>query len=433
MKKKIVPFLLSVVLVLSCFCGLCTLSACSGERAITLRIANQGEYMPEEVYLGFVDWYYEKTGKEVIVEYKEFDTCENLYTWIARKHEDYDLICPSDYMLQRMRSEGLLQRLDEETLQAVNNAVNPAIIDMAKDSYDPEFAYSCPYLWGTLGIMFNTNSDGEAGLQNEETTFGTWDVMWDGTYRNKIFMKDSVRDAYSVAMIYAMRNELRAAMGEERNYDSEAYQAILHDIFDSSSEEKVALAKASLLAQKPNVYDYEVDSAKDVLLRDSEGEHGYFGLFWSCDAGYIMTGDDEEDTNKNLYYTVPYEGGNVWVDSFAIPVYSQNSEAANWFIRYLCEGECAYDEESEELTSVGYACMDYAGTTTAMIACADQYKADLEEDEDGFFEGTYEGFKEMYMDMLFPSEETLKRCAIMKDLGTYNYDLDEMWIDVLLG
>ena len=77
--------------------------------------------------------------------------------------------------------------------------------------------------------------------------------------------------------------------------------------------------------------------------------------------------------------------------------------------------------------------MDYAGATTAVKAAAEEYKAMLEEDEDGFFEGTYEGFREMYMEMMFPSDETLKRCAIMKDYGEYNQKLDEMWMDVILS
>ena len=132
-----------------------------------------------------------------------------------------------------------------------------------------------------------------------------------------------------------------------------------------------------------------------------------------------MTGEEGE-VNRNLYYTVPREGSNVWLDAFVIPTYAKNPHLANAFIEYLSEEDIAYD------------CMDYAGSTTAIKAALESYKADLEEDEETF-EGTYEGFKEMYMDLLFPSDETLKRCAIMKDYGVYNQKLDEMWMDVILS
>ncbi len=430
MNKKRISLLLLIVFSASIFSFLPLLTACSSNRENVLRIANQGEYMDPEMYEAFEEWYFEQTGEEVTVEYKEFDTCENLYTWIARKHEDYDLICPSDYMLQRMRTEGLLLRLDDETIAVLEETISPFIIDLAKSSYDPEFAYSMPYLWGTLGIMFNTNSDGEEGIQNELETMNSWNALWSEQNKNKIFMKDSVRDAYSVAMLYAKRDELTAAY-ENFGYDSDEYRTVLHEIFDSSSKEKVELAHAALMDQKQYVYDYEVDSAKDELLRDIDGKKGLFGLFWSCDAGYIMTGDSDEDTNKNLYYTVPKEGGNVWIDGFAISKYAANTKAANLFLQYLCDPD------------VAYANMDYTGTTTAVQEAADQYKADLIDDEDGFFEDTYDGFKEMYLEMLFPSDaiiegddtsnDVLLRCAVMKDLGVYNNDLNEMWIDILLS
>ncbi len=417
MNKRIIALAAIVVMlvaVTAIFAG------CSADRAITIRIAAPGEYMDSATYNGFADWYYEKTGKKVLVEYNEFDTLENLYTWISIKKEDYDLICPSDYMIQRLDGEGLVQPINDQTRALLNERIDPRVIQMAKESYDPEFKLSAPYMWGTLGIMFNVNSDGKPGLQNELDEMNSWDVFWNAKHKDKIFMKDSVRDAYSVAAVYNKRKELRAALGESLNYDNPAYREILLEIFDRTDDETIKAAEKALMAQKRNVHDYEVDSAKDELLRDSNGKKGYFGLFWSCDAGYIMTGE-EDDTNKNLYYTVPEEGSNVWLDAFVIPTYSKNPDLANAFIEYLSE------------TDIGYECMDYAGATTAVKAAAEEYKAMLEEDEDGFFEGTYEGFREMYMEMMFPSDETLKRCAIMKDYGEYNQKLDEMWMDVILS
>ena len=121
MKRKIITLIMLIAIIgtlLAVFVG------CSGDRSKTLRIANWGEYMSKETYEGFVEWYKEKTGEDVVIDYDEFDTNENLYTWVARKHDDYDLICPSDYMIQRMKSEGLLLKLSDETLEVLNKAMN---------------------------------------------------------------------------------------------------------------------------------------------------------------------------------------------------------------------------------------------------------------------------------------------------------------------
>ena len=417
--KKRISVLVALVAILGTL--LAVFTGCARNRENTLRIANWGEYMSEETYNGFVEWYKEKTGEDVTVDYKEFDTNENLYTWIATKHDDYDLICPSDYMLQRMIKEDLLLELDAETKEVLNAKINPTVINMVKGSYDPDFKYTMPYVWGTLGIMFNTSSDGQAGLQNELDTYSSWTAFWndstlDSDGNGKAFMKNSVRDAYTVAMLYAKREQLKTASNNYTDYSTTEYQNLLKQIFAEANDETVQIAKTNLLAQKKYVMNYEVDSGKDDMLLDTN--KGYFGLFWSCDAGYVMS--DESANAKRLYYTVPIEGGNVWVDGFAISKYAKNTKAANYFIQYLCEKE------------VGYDCMDYVGSTTAVAESAEQYKADLLANEE-FFEGTYDGFKEMYIDMMFPSEETLKRCAIMIDFGEYNEKLDQMWMDIGLS
>jgi spermidine/putrescine transport system substrate-binding protein len=406
MKKKIICAIAALAFsgaLLTGFYG------CSAKRSETLRIANWGEYMPEDVYDGFVDWYKEKTGDTVKIEYTEFDTNETMYTWIATKHEDYDLICPSDYMMQRMKAAGLIRKLDDDTVTVLNESINPSIISLVKNSCDADFSYFMPYVWGTLGIMFNAKNRNAADMN-------TWEVFWNAANAQKIYMKDSVRDAYSVALIYANREALRTASDNFTDYTTAAYQSLLKDIFSKCDANTIAQAKSVLEAQKQYVADYEVDSAKDEMVKSPSDK---FGLFWSCDAGYAMNGGDEAE-RKNLYYLIPEEGGNVWVDGFAIPKYAANTKAANYFIQYLCGKDVAYE------------CMDYVGSTTAVNAAAEQYKADLIADEDGFFDGTYDGFKEMYLEMMFPSEQTLARCGVMLDFPEYNEALDEMWIEIAL-
>lgn len=408
MKKLVSLFLVALMATLAVF----TLTACTPREEI-LKVYNWGDYMSKETYTGFQSWYKEKTGKNIVVKYAEFDTNESMYVEINQKKADYDVLCPSDYMIERMISEGLLQKLNDETQKVVQGAVSDSLSTLIKGAYDPNMEYSMPYMWGTLGIMYNRLSD---GLNDEVVS--EWDALWNSQFTGKIYMKDSVRDAYTVAMLRENADALNAAA--QNGYDSEEYQTLLGSIFTGTDKAKIEIAKNSLLEQKPLLRGYEVDSAKDDMLRDVEGKKGYLGLFWSCDAGYIMNGS-EDDANLNLRYIVPKEGSNVWVDGFVISKYAGNVEAANYFIQYLCDSDVAYD------------CMDYVGSTTGVEEAMNNYKADLLSEDSDMFTDAPEGFMEMYIEMMFPSAETLQRCAIMKDFGQYNSALDTMWEDVRIS
>lgn len=417
MAKKIA---LVLVLVLLASMLVVVFAGCA-KREETLRIYNWGEYMPEEFteskFKEFKEWYKEKTGKNITVQYKEYDTNETMYTQIATKHVDYDLVCPSEYMAERMYKEGLLQKLDDETIAVLKSAITPSIYTMLDNNIENSANYFMPYLWGTMGIMFNVNSDENYDVTAAEIEkYGHWASLWDANNVNKIYMKDSVRDAYSIALLYHYTNDLVAARNTY-GYTSTQYQTILDNIFSTCDDSSVDLAKNLLTQQKQYVYNYEVDSGKTDMLTTKFT--GMFGLFWSCDVGYVMNSIFEDEGTQNFYYVVPDEGSNVWTDGFAIPKYAKNTEAANLFLQWLCDAE------------VASACMEYCGATTGVQAGADLYKSICEADEDGFFEGTYDGFKEMYMDMMFPSADVLNRCGVMMDFGSYNEKLDKMWMDIV--
>lgn len=388
-----------------------TYSGCT-PREEKLIIRNWGYYMSKEVYKGFESWYKEKTGKNVKVEYNTYDINETMYKKVLQG-SDYDLVCPSDYMVERMIREGLLQKLSEETQQVIMQKIDSDVLEFAR-TFDPNLEYAMPYLWGTLGIMYNSLHAG----QNDEV-MSSWSVLFDGSFGKKVYMKDSPRDAYTVAMLYDKKEQLLQAI-ENYGIESEEYQSILKYVFTDASAEKIARAKDILQKQKKDglILGYDVDFAKEDMLLDYNGEKGSFGVFWSCDAGYVMNGEDDESPNKNLRYIVPNEGSNVWVDAFVIPKNAVNTHAANLFIQYLCEKDIAYD------------CMLYAGSTSAVKEAVDQYKEELENDEDGFFASAPADFKQMYMDMMFPPKEVLARCGIMRDFNEYNDDLINMWQDV---
>ena len=410
MKRKIVCLAIVVCLVALCFSFL---TSCT-PREETLRVLTQGEYLSKKTLQDFKTWYKEKTGKNVVVKNVEVETVEEMYTLIKVKHDDFDLICPSDYIVERMRKESLLKPFSTETAEILNAAINPDIIALAKSAYDPEFLYSMPYMLGTLGIVFNVTSDKTDGIQAAEMQYNSWTSMWSEANEDKIFMKDSERDAYTVALLYAFREELKAASLNYTDYTTPEYQALLTRIFSEGSDTLLDKAREVLSAQEELVYDYEVDSGKDDMVMD-EGENGYFGLFWSCDAGYVI--NEGSDASKKLCYWVPEEGGNVWIDNFCIPTTVKNEEMANLFVQYLCEEDVAYE------------CMDYVGSTSGVKAAAEQYMADILEDEE-FLEGTYEGFLDMYKEMMLPTEKTLSRCGVMRDLGVYNDKITDMWLTV---
>ena len=147
-------------------------------------------------------------------------------------------------------------------------------------------------------------------------------------------------------------------------------------------------------------------------------------LMWSCDAGYVMnTYEDDEgeekEGNRNLWYVVPEEGGNVYIDAFVISKYAKNVMAANYFLKFLCTKDIAVKNS------------EYAGCISPVTAAYDELEAYYEDDEDGIFEETPAGWKEMFMETMFPSEETLNRCGVMKDFKNGNSAVVQMWGNIV--
>lgn len=415
--KKLISKLAAVLFIVLGAAG--ALAGC-GNREEVLKIYNWGEYMSPDVYEGFSDWYFEKTQKKIKVKYKEFDTNETMLPEISVNKSDYDLVCPSDYMIERMIREDLLQKIDTEIFDIHSEGLfYDGLTDMVKNAFDPELEYTVPYVWGTFGIMY------DASKVENPADMDSWGAMFSDKYSKNILMKNSVRDAYSVAQIYNNRQLLSETSAGFTDY-GDNYKNALEKIFSEVSDETVSQAKKVLIEQKPLVIRYEVDDGKDDML--SGNTDAKLGLFWSCDAGYVMndleipaTGCSASSVvsgNKNLFYSVPKEGSNVWVDGFVIPKYAGNPTAANYFLKYLCETQTAKEN------------MDWMGTSIAVKGAMDLAREELEADEDGFFEGTRAGFKEMYIEMMFPTEEVLSRCAIMRDFGAFNDTLNQMWMDV---
>lgn len=268
----------------------------TGER---ISVYNWGDYIDPDV----IDIFEAETGIKVI--YETFETNEDMYAKIAMGGSAYDVIIPSDYMVERMIGEGLLQKINWE------NVPNVANIDerFMHESYDPQAAYSVPYTWGTMGILYNTETVIEAP--------DSWNVLLDDTYKMDMFMLNAPRDTLAIALVMC---------GNDLN---------------STDPADLADAKALLIEQKPLVLAYVVDEVKDKMV---SGEASV-ALVWSGDATFCMSESDE------LSYVVPQEGSNIFYDSICIPYNARNVSGAEKFIDFLCRADIA----AMNYEYVGYA------------------------------------------------------------------------------
>ena len=252
---------------------------------------NWGEYMDSDV----IDIFEEETGIHVV--YEEYETNEIMYPKIKSGAISYDLVCPSDYMIQKMIQNDLLQPINFDHIPNASN-----IGDMyyeTSEQFDPGNLYSIPYCWGTVGILYNKKMVTEP--------IDSWSVLWDTNYRDSILMQDSVRDAFAVAL-------------KDLGYS-----------LNSTNIKELTEAKDLLVTQKPLVQAYVVDQVRDKMI----GNEAAIGVIYSGEAIYTKR------ENPDLEYVVPKEGSNVWIDSWCIPKDAQHVENAEKFLNFLCRPDIA--------------------------------------------------------------------------------------------
>ena len=213
-KNKMMKRIINILILLCCIASLSSCGNSTEERSRVLKIYNWADYIDEDVLAEFPDWYKQQTGEDLRIIYQVFDINEIMLTKIERGHEDFDVVCPSEYIIERMLRKDLLLPIDRNfghTPDYIPN-VSPYIRHELNKTSQPERQtedYAVPYMWGTAGILFNKKF-----ITAEEA--GTWDILWDSKNRGKILMKDSYRDAYGTAIIYAHARELAdtvAALG----------------------------------------------------------------------------------------------------------------------------------------------------------------------------------------------------------------------------
>ena len=266
-----------------------------------LYVYNWGEYIDEDVISQFED----ETG--ITVVYDLFETNEEMYPVIEAGAVNYDVVCPSDYMIQKMRENDLLAELNFDNIPNIAQ-IDPAYMEMSQ-AFDPENKYSVPYCWGTVGILYNTRLLDELGVPAPTK----WADLWDERLSGEILMQDSVRDAFMVAL------------------KKDGYS------MNSESKDEIEQAKQELIDQKPLVQAYVIDQVRDKMI----GGEAAVGVIYSGEMLYIQDEVASLGLDYDLEYVIPEEGTNLWLDSWVIPKNAKNKENAEKWIDFMCRPEIA--------------------------------------------------------------------------------------------
>lgn len=293
MKKR----LLSMGLVLALAAG--NIAACgsnsdNGKEGATLTVLNYGKYIDENA----VKQFEKETG--IKVKYEEYESPEEMYTKYKAGSIDYDVICSSEYMVEKLINEGEVLQMDYAGMENYKN-LDSTIIDMSS-AYDKDHNYSLPYFYGTLGLLYNKT-------EVDPSVVKSWDCLWDPTYEDEIIMENSVRDTFAPALI---------DLGYSLNETDETHLREALDVLKKQKDDKI-------------VYGYYVDETADAMI----GEEALIALCYSGEAALAM------DENDNLDYSVPEEGSNLWIDSWFVPKTCKNQDAVMQFLNFICRDDIA--------------------------------------------------------------------------------------------
>ena len=301
-------------------CILIAFSACAmgsaSASAEELTVFNWFDYIDPAV----IDLFEEETG--ITVKYVNFTTNEEMYTKLEAGAGTYDVIFPSEYMIELMIAHDMLEELD---LSAMPNFAN--VMDRLKDpSYDPGNRFSVPYMWGTLGYLYNTE------MVDEELT--SWSALFDEKYAGNVIMMNSMRDSIGLALKY---------LGYSMNTRDEAELNEAKDLLIKQKQDKIQCG-------------YLLDETKDKMV----GGEAAIGVVYSGDAQYAI------EKNESLVYVVPEEGSNIWVDGMCIPKGSKNVEGAMKFIDFLCR---------EDIAAMNFDYIYYCSPIQAVVDGLDEEEA----------------------------------------------------------
>ena len=282
--KKIKSVLLVLIVI-----TMMIVSVGCGEKKPTINVYNWGDYIDTDIFKVFT----EETG--IKVSYDTFATNEDLYVKLKQGGSAFDVIFPSDYMIERMIREDLLAKINKENIPNLNK-VDPKFMNL---DYDLNNEYSVPYMWGTVGIVYNKTM--------VDDVVDSWDILWNEKYKDQIIMLNSQRDTIAVSL---------KRLGYSMN---------------TRNTDELEKAKEDLILQKPLVLAYMGDEVKDAIV----GGEAALAVVWSGDAVAMIR------DNPDLAYSIPKEGTNLWFDAMVIPKNAKNKDGAEQFINFLARPDIA--------------------------------------------------------------------------------------------
>ncbi len=377
--KKLFSIILCGIISLS----LLPLTSCKKDGALVLNVYNWEEYIAcdEEVYdmvSEFEKWYpTAHNGQRVTVNYSTFGTNENMYNELKLTQKkdgtySYDLVCPSEYMIQKMIIEGMCEEFDHSKMVNYNKNLSPYIKNLFGET--EFYKYTTFYNWGTMGFTYNPELV-------EYNDVSSWSVVTNPKYQYKFSIKDSVRDSYVLALGYINRDKLLALDNSKASYNRE-----VGNLLNDFSDETIEKARAFLTDVRQNLYGFEVDSGKQDMATGKL----WINFAWSGDAVYAMDIAEEEGTY--LEYVVPTEGSNLFFDGWVMPK-GANKELAQTFLEFMYEEEKAIENLDYICYSspiVGeqvfeYVCSNYGLTT--LIPSSEE--TDYQDADGNYYEEVY--------------------------------------------
>ena len=370
----------------------------AADREHTLKVYNWADYIDESLLDEFEEWYKEQTGEEVEIIYQLFDINEVMLAKLEKGHEDFDVVCPSEYIIDRMLANDMLLPINRDfgTTPDYTQLVSPFFVEqLAKFDQSGKRAndYAVGYMWGTTGILYNPKY-----ITDEEAD--SWDIIWDERLESKVLMKDAYRDIYGCMIMYARYQELLDG------------KVTRQQLMNDTSDEAIAAVEELLKSAKRNIAGWEVDFGKEMMTK----EKAYINVSWSGDAVWAI--EEADAIGMELRYHVPREGSNVWFDGWVIPKYAVNAKAAAYFINFMCMPENALRNMDE----IGYV---------SVVASPEILEAKIDSTLEEYSDLTYffgEGADSVLVDNIqYPDRAVIERAALMRDCGNRTKSMIEMW------
>ena len=425
-----------------------------------LRVLNSEDYIDTSVITDFENEYNSShpNSKKVKVVYDTFDTMENMFNTLKTGKTKYDLVCASEYMIQKLYKQDLIKEINKNKVphyfeESSNNSIGSKCSPfISKKLSSVEFAdnktlfdYTVCYMWGTLGILYNPKYESYQSIgekQVKQDVNASYGVLWDNKYKRTISIKDSMRDTYAIGLLYNQSEKFK----DEKTSDNER-NAIFNwgGEDDDNAKEHINMVKKSLLSLRENIFGFEVDSGKEDIVTGKIG----MNTAWSGDAIYSMNEADEEG-GATLYYAIPEEGGNLWFDCWSQLKTSSSDDEACAFLDYMSRPENAI----RNMKKIGYTSAIAGGPDNNEESSKDNdifsYFNDKYQDESGtdsydigyfFKQGNNEQDYKIQINKnsdkpnrqlgaQLPSLDTTKKLMIMKDYGNNNDLIMKMWEEV---